>query len=122
MKNNKMKVTLYGKSLQETCFTVIQQVIDILATHCSWVYVYQPFYESIKNDFNFPANFRATNSEGVEKDTSRSLYRRVLQKIKLKDGRSARAYVYVFNQFIPLSCVEIVGHYRNYVNGCERKV
>ncbi|HOF15339.1 MAG TPA: NAD kinase [Bacteroidales bacterium] len=69
MKNNKMKVTLYGKSLQETCFTVIQQVIDILATHCSWVYVYQPFYESIKNDFNFPANFRATNSEGVEKDT-----------------------------------------------------
>lgn len=60
--------------------------------------------------------------EGVEKDTSRSLYRRVLQKIKLKDGRSARAYVYVFNQFIPLSCVEIVGHYRNYVNGCERKV
>ena len=58
--------------------------------------------------------------EGVEKDTSRSLYRRVLQKIKLKDGRSARAYVYVFNQFIHLSCVEIVGHYRNYVNEIGR--
>jgi gamma-glutamylcyclotransferase (GGCT)/AIG2-like uncharacterized protein YtfP len=54
--------------------------------------------------------------EGFEEDSSQSLYRRVLQEIKLKDGRSARAYVYVFNQCIPLSCVGIDGYYRDYVD------
>ncbi len=65
-----MKITLYGKSLQKTCYTIVQQIIDILSAHCTLVYVYKPFYESIKNDFNFPSNFCTTCDEGAEKDTN----------------------------------------------------
>ena len=59
--------------------------------------------------------------EGVEEDPSQSLYRRILQVVKLKDGRSARAYVYVFNQSIPPSSVEIEGHYLDYVDDSEQR-
>lgn len=64
-----MKVTLYGKNLQKSCHTVVQNVIDILSRHCSCVYVYKPLYESIKNDVSFPSNFCATCKEETEKDT-----------------------------------------------------
>lgn len=65
-----MKVTLYGKSLQKTCYPVVQQVIDILSKYCSFVYVYKPFFGSIKNDFLFPSNFCSTCDESIEKETN----------------------------------------------------
>lgn len=64
-----MKVTLYGKNLQKSCYPIVQNVIDILSRHCSFVYVYKPFYESLKHEVNFPSNFCATCEEGAEKDT-----------------------------------------------------
>ncbi|MDY0014980.1 MAG: NAD kinase [Bacteroidales bacterium] len=64
-----MKVSLYGKSLQKNCYPVVQEVMDILSKHCDSVYVYKPFYESIKNDFRFPSNFCVGCEEGTEKET-----------------------------------------------------
>ena len=64
-----MKVTLYGKSLQKSCYPVVQEVMDILSKYCDSVYVYKPFYESIKNDFHFPSNFCVGCEKGTEKQT-----------------------------------------------------
>jgi NAD+ kinase len=64
-----MKITLFSKSLQKSCYSVVQQVIDILSKHCSCIYVYKPFFESIKNDFRFPSNFYTTSDENIEKES-----------------------------------------------------
>ena len=64
-----MKITLYGKAIQKIYYPVIQKILDILSLHASFVYIYKPFYETIKNDLHFPANICSTCGEGAEKET-----------------------------------------------------
>lgn len=62
-----MKITLYAKPLLKNSYPVLKQIMNILAVHCTHIYVYKPFYESIKKEMALPSNFTSTSSEGVEK-------------------------------------------------------
>ena len=61
-----MKVTLFGKFQPNYSYLLVQQVIDILASHCDFVYIYKPFYEAIKNEVYFPSNSCSPREEKME--------------------------------------------------------
>lgn len=64
-----MKITLFGKAIQKTYYPIVQQILDILSHHASFVYIYKPFYEAIKDELTLPDNICSSCNQGTEQDT-----------------------------------------------------
>ncbi|NLJ83264.1 MAG: NAD kinase [Bacteroidales bacterium] len=62
-----MIISLYAKPLLKSSYPVLRQIMNILATHCTRIYVYKPFYESIRQEMALPSNFSSTSGKEVEK-------------------------------------------------------